>query len=292
MPSGYSSTAAGGALTSEEVAALLIEPLLAEAVTLRAGPRIFDTRGVPLLIPTIASLDLDDPWRSENTAIGEEDPVFGEVELLPSTLKSLKVIHRISNELARHAVTNIATVLSAALVTRVANALDAAFLTGTGAANTIVGIANATGVQVTTAVGTPTVDDLHDALGKAMGANARPSAWFMNPRDLVTLRKQKATDGQYIVQPDPTALGGFRLLGLPVYVTTQISGAGGVGTNESTIILADMSQVAVGRDLDISVVLLEERYADFDQIGIRVTARFDIAPLNAEGVVVLRGVTP
>jgi HK97 family phage major capsid protein len=75
-------------------------------------------------------------------------------------------------------------------------------------------------------------------------------------------------------------------------VTTQVSAAGGVGTNESTIILADMSQVTVGRDLDISVVLLEERYADFDQIGIRVTARFDIAPLNAEGVVVLRGVTP
>jgi HK97 family phage major capsid protein len=42
----------------------------------------------------------------------------------------------------------------------------------------------------------------------------------------------------------------------------------------------------------VTVTLLAERYGEFDQVGIRVTARFDIGLLNPEGVVVLDGVTP
>jgi HK97 family phage major capsid protein len=291
MASGLSTTAAGGALTQEEVAALLVEPLLADAVVLAAGPRVFVTSGDPLRIPKITALDLADPWRAENTLIAEADPTYGELVLLPSTLKSLKVIHRISNELARHSVTNIAAVLSAALVRRVANALDRAFLVGDGASDTVRGIVNQTGVQTMAAVGSPSVDDLHDAASLAMTANAKPSAWFMHPRDLTSLRKAKDSSGSYLVHPDPTQAGVFQLLGLPVYVSTQIPVNGGAGTNESKIILADMTQVAVGRDEDVSIALLAERYADFDQVGIRVTARFDIGLLNATGVVVLNGVT-
>lgn len=292
MASGYTQVTGGSTLVAEDVKALLIEPLLAESVMLAAGPRTFVGEGAPVLIPKIVALTLNDPWRSENTLIGETDPTYGEVELLPSSLKSLKVIHRISNELARNAVGDISSVLSAALVARVAGAIDGAMLVGDGATDTILGIANKTGVQVMAAVATPTVDELHDALGLAMAASAKPSAWFMNPRDLVTLRKVKSTSGEYIVHPDPTEAGVFRLLGLPVHVTTRIPKTGGVGANESTIILADMNQVAVGRDQDVSVTLLSERYADYDQVGIRVTARFDVALLNAEGIVVLRGVTP
>jgi len=66
---------------------------------------------------------------------------------------------------------------------------------------------------------------------------------------------------------------------------------GGVGTNESRIILADMKQVAVGRDQEINGTILTETFAHYDQMAIRITARFDIAPLNPEGVVVLNGVT-
>lgn len=292
MASGYATATRGAELTREEVAGLLVEPLLAEAVVLAAAPQVFASEGgVPLRIPKITALELTDAWRGENVQIAEEDPTYGELVLLPSSLKSLKVLHRISNELARHSVASIGDVLSRALVARVANALDRAFLTGDGTAGTILGIANQTGVQAMAAVGSPTVDDLHDAFGLALAASAKPSAWFMAPRSLTTLRKAKDTAGQYLIQPDPTEAGSYRLLGVPVHVTTQIATNGGVGTNESRIILADMSQVAVGRDQDVTVALLAETYADFDQVGIRVTARFDIGLLNAEGVVVLNGVT-
>ncbi len=297
MPSGYATATGGAELTREQVAQLLVEPLLAQAVVFAAGPRQFASQGgVPVRVPKIASFALNDPWRAENTAIAESDPTYGELTLLPSSLKSLKTLHRFSNELARHSVTNIATVLQDALVRRVANALDSAFLTGDGAANTVTGLANQTGVQTMAAVGTPVVDDLHDAEGKLLGANADPasSVWFMNPRDLVTLRKQRdgGTTGGYLVQPDPTEAGAYRLLGHRVFVSTQIPATGGVGTNESTILFVDMSQVAVARDQDISVTLLDQTYAANDQLALRVTARFDIGLLNAPAVVVLQGVTP
>ncbi len=74
MPSGYSTATAGAELVPEQVAALLIEPLLAEAVVLAASPVIFQANGAPLQIPKITALDLSDPWRAENTLINEADP--------------------------------------------------------------------------------------------------------------------------------------------------------------------------------------------------------------------------
>lgn len=297
MPSGFGTATQGAELTRPQVAELLVEPLLAAAVVLQAGPRIFDSAGgVPLRIPKIATWTLADPWRAENTAIAESDPAYGELVLLPSSLKSLKVIHRFSNELARHSVLGIANALQDALVRRIALALDGAFLVGAGTANTVLGLANQTGVQAMAAVGTPTVDDLYDAENLLMAANGDPATavWFMAPRDLTSLRKQRegAGTGAYLLQPSPTEAGRTTLLGHPVYVTTQIPTNGGAGTNESRIILADMQQVAVGRDMDPTVKLLEERYGDFDQLALRVTARWDIGLLNAAGVVVLTGVTP
>ncbi|MDQ3575476.1 MAG: phage major capsid protein, partial [Actinomycetota bacterium] len=151
-------------------------------------------------------------------------------------------------------------------------------------------------VQTTAAVGSPTVDKLYDAELKLLAANANPAtaAWFMAPRDLITLRKQRegAGTGAYLLQPSPTEAGRLTLLGHPVYPSTAIVTTGGAGTNESKIILADMAQVAVGIDAEPSFTILDQTYGDWDQVALRVVARLDIAPLNAAGVVVLNGVTP
>lgn len=286
MPSGITTVGSGSELTREQVVALLVEPLLAESVVLAAGPRIFTTSGgAPIKIPKIDVYNLGTGtgasatyWHGENQLITEADPTYAEVTLLPSTLKSVKVIHRFSNELARLAVVDIANALKAALVRRVALAVDRAFLIGEGTNNTPKGLTNMAGIQ-TLAYGTLEVDDIIDAVGLAMGANASPSVWFCHPTAFTTLSKQRetATSGQYLLQPDPTEAGVMRLRGLPVRVTTQIPAG--------TLLLVDMAQVAVGRDLDASVTLLSERYADFDQLALRVVARFDIAALNPQGIV-------
>lgn len=290
MAGSFATDSGGAVLTSEEVNSFIVEPLLAESVVLASNPRVFRTSGNPLRIPRLDSLDITSPFVAENAEIPAVDGVWGEVELLPSSLRGMKVLHRSSAELVRHAVGDVGNIMSAALVQRIALAADRAFLLGDGSTGQIRGLAAASGVQTMDAVGSLTLDDLHDAVGLSLAANAKASVWFLNPRDLIALRKVKSTSGEYILQPNPQDALGYTLLGLPVRVTTQIPANGGVGADESTIILADMQQVAVAIDQDLTVAILTETFAQFDQIGVRVTARMDVAPLNPAGIVVLKGV--
>jgi len=297
MPSGYSSDAIGGVLTPERVIPVLFQPLAARSVVMAATPpeRVFDAEGgAPVRVPRIASITLADPWRSENTLIAEVDPAYDELLLLPTSLKSLKVLHRLSNELARNSVGNVETLIGDAFIAAVAREVDRAFLTGDGAGNTITGLANESGIQVVSAVGTPTVDDLFDAEQLLMAANGDPvtAAWFMAPRSFTSLRKARAdgTTGAYLLQPDLSQPGRMTLLGHPVYVSTAIATDAGAGTNESLILLVDMAQIAIGRDLEPRLDVLKETYGDWDQVALRIVARMDIGALNAPAIVKLAGV--
>ena len=129
---------------------------------------------------------------------------------------------------------------------------------------------------------TTDADSLLDAIALASAAEVMPNRWFVNGTDFIALRKLKeATDSsKYLFgvrhsPPGPT----YRLFGIPVTVTNKLP--------EGTAVLADVSQVAVARDEAPSVTILSERYADYDQIGIRVVTRYDLGLLHPEAVIVL-----
>lgn len=293
-------TTNGASLTQEQVQKVLVQPLEKKSVFLAAVPsrNVFNSNGSPVRVPKLPS-PTSPEWIAENEQITEKNPQFDEITLLPSNMKSVKTITRFSNELARQSVVSLDQALRTRLVRDVAGTLDNALLNGEGTADgngnvTPTGITNYAGVQEMAAVGVPTLDDLHDAVGLALGAEVDPEGglrWVMNSRDFVNLRKIKDTQNRYQLTPDPTAPGKYVLLGYPVTITNRLPANGGVGTNESEIVLADFGQIAVARDLAPSVTVLSERYADFDQQALRVVTRYDAAPMNPEAVVVLRGVT-
>lgn len=286
----------GSALTTEQVKKILIQPLEKKSVFLAAVPtsNVFNSNGSPVRIPKLPDPTNPD-WIGENELITEEDATFNEISLLPSDMKSVKVITRFSNELARQAVVDVSQSLRVRLVRDVAAKVDDALLNSTGAGNTPVGIRKYAGVQSMTAIGKPDLDDLHDAVGLALGADVDPEGglrWVMNSRDFVGLRKVKDGQQRYQLQPDPTEPGKYLLLGYPVTVTNRMpKNLGASGANESEIVLADFSQIAVARDLAPSVTVLTERYADYDQQALRVVTRYDAGPMNPAAVVVLKGVT-
>ena len=154
-------------LTREQVQAILVQPLMAASVFLAAGPRIFDvTAAGPVRIPTLVGMTA--PSRvGENVLIPEVEADFGEVVLLDG-IKSLKSITRFSNELARSSIIALDAALRDRMVLDVASKLDAALIAGTGdvvagSRTTPLGILNYPGTQEITAVGVPSLDDLHDA---------------------------------------------------------------------------------------------------------------------------------
>lgn len=292
------STTSAPELTREQVQAILVQPLQAASVFLAAGPRIFDvTAAGPVRIPTMVGMDAPS-WVGENVLIPEVEAEFGEVRLLDGIL-SLKSLTRFSNELARSSIVALDAALRDRMVLDVAAKLDHALIAGdgdvvAGKRTTPLGIVNYAGTQEILAAGDPSLDVLLDAVGLLMAANVDPTRCrvFMRSDAFIAFRKLKDSSGKYLLQPDPTQDGVFRVLGLPVTITNRLPADGGVGLDESSIVLADMSKIAVARDLAPSVKLLDQTFAAFDQQAIRVVAHYDAAPLNPEAIVVVRGVTP
>lgn len=281
-----SSTTTAAALTAEQVSTILTKPLEQRSVFMAAGPTIFDTNGSPVRIPAMPASEQDAlTWVGENELIPEVDPEFGETELLPSTMKSVKTITRYSNELARQSIVSLDKVLQDRLVADVAGKLDAQFLSAEGdGITTPRGLFAYTGVQDVPVTGDFNVDTLLAAQGVALESNVDLNrlALFVRPGDLMALRGLKDADGRYLLQWDATEAGGYRVLGMNALVSAHVP--------EGRAAIADMSQIAVARDLAPTVKILTERYADYDQQAIRVVARYDAGPLNPAGIVTMSGI--
>lgn len=284
------STVTASELTAEQVATTLVQPLEAQSVFLAAGPRIVDTAG-PLRMPKMGG-PTSPQWHGENEQISEVNPTFDEISLLPSTMESIKTLTRFSNELARQSVVALDAALRSRLVTDVAATLDAQLLSAGGDGVTKPrGLFAYSGIQTLPVGGALTLDALLDAEGLALGANVNPSGlvWVMTSREFISLRKVKDTSGQYIIQPNVAAGAGYTLFGHRVIVTNRVPDSTG-GTPTGRAALVDFSQVVVARDVAPSVKILDQTFGDFDQQAIRVVARYDAAPVNAEAVVALTGI--
>ena len=280
------STENAAQLTAEQVSTILTKPLEQRSIFMAAGPTIFDTNGSPVRIPAMPASQQDElQWVGENELIPEVDPEFGETELLPSTMKSVKTITRYSNELARQSIVSLDKVLQDRLVADVAGKLDAQFLSAEGdGITTPRGLFAYEGVEDVAVSGEFNVDTLLAAQGVALEANVDLSrlALFVRPGDLMALRGLKDNDGRYLLQWDATEAGGYRILGMNALVSAHVP--------EGRAAIADMSQIAVARDLAPTVKILTERYADYDQQAIRVVARYDAGPLNPAGIVTMSGI--
>ena len=282
------STTTATELTREQVSTILTRPLEQQSVFLAAGPRIVDTDGSPVRLPAAPVSTVDElEWTGENELIPEVDPEFDEVTLLPSTMKSVKVITRYSNELARQSVVALDAALRDRLVSDVAAKIDGQLLSAEGdGITTPRGLFAYEGVQTVDVDGALTLDALMDGYGLALGANVDPSKLrlFLRPGDYMALRRIKDSTGRYLLQPDAST-GGIVVptLGATAHISTRIP--------EGRAALVDMGHIAVARDLAPSVKILTERYADYDQQAIRVVARYDAAPTEPAAVVTFGGIT-
>jgi HK97 family phage major capsid protein len=229
---------------------------------------------------------------AEGTQISDGDVAFDEVTLLPSTLKGLKVLVKLSNELIRTSVVGLDAVLRTRLVTDVANALDAGLWDGAGTSNTIKGILRQTGIGTGT-LDLTDADSLIDGIATAQGNKVNPTHWVMTSSSFAKLRKLKiaepgATSDQDFRQYlfDPTGIQGgtaFQLFGLPVIITDNIPAV----STKNRVALVDFSKVVVARDVNAEVKILDQTWGDYDSIGIRVVSRWDTALLQAKAVTLL-----
>lgn len=277
-------TSGNSTLIQSQVASLLVQPLEQASTFLAAGPVVLDSSS-PVRVPRIAN-GVTAGFVAEGEQITDGDVAFDEVTLLPSTLKGLKVLVKLSNELIRTSVVGLESVLQTRLVTDVANALDAALWDGTGSSNTIKGILRASGIATGT-LDLTDPDSLIDGLATAQGNKVSPTHWVMTSASFAAIRKIKvgASDKRYVIDPNTIQNGtDFRLLGLPVIITDNIPDLAG---SLARVGLVDFSKVVVARDVNAEVKILDQTWGDYDSIGIRVVSRWDTALLQPEAVTLL-----
>lgn len=271
------STTSANKLIQEQVSTMLVEPLEAASVVLAAGPTIFNS-SEPLRINTLTAFP-DAGWVGENELIPDDgEATFGEIKLMPSERKSIKRIIRVSNELIRQATTGVSNLLQTKLVKTVADTLDDALLKGDGSGNSVTGIIKQANITKTTLV-VKDPDSYLDALALAASKEVAPNRFIINGGDFFTLRKIKDTNGRYIMQGGPAENAPYTLFGVPVTVTNKMPAG--------KALLADTKEIAVVRDIDPQVTILNERYAEYDQVGIRVVTRYDLGLIRPEGVILM-----
>jgi HK97 family phage major capsid protein len=287
---GIEVTADNSTLIQSQVASLLVQPLEQASTFLAAGPVILDSSS-PVRIPRIAS-GVSAGFVAEGTDIGDGNVSFDEITALPSTLKGLKTLVKLSNELIRTSVVGLEAVLRTRLVTDVANALDAALWDGTGSSNTIKGILRQSGIGTGT-LDLTDPDSLIDGMATAQANKVSPTHWVMTSESWAALRKLKiANPGetsdqdfrQYLFDPNSIANGtAFRLFGLPVIISDNIPKV----STKARVALVDFSKVVVVRDVNAEVKILDQTFAVADSVGIRVVSRWDTALLQAKAVTLL-----
>lgn len=273
------STTTNPSLLAEQVSSLLVQPLEAASVVLGSGPRIFDTAS-ELRIPKLVSGSTPGFVGEGGLIPDTADIAFDEVRLMPNERKSIKTIMRFTSELVRQSVIGIDAVMKARLVKDVSDLLDDSLLQGAGTGDSITGITKQTGVT-TGELDVTDPDSLLDAIAALNAIEVTPNRWFLSGADFAALRKVKegTSSKRYLLEPDPSKQSGTTLFGIPATVTNKLPAG--------TAVLADMSTVAIARDTSPSVTVLNERYAEYDQVGLRVTCRYDLGLLHPEAVSVL-----
>lgn len=234
--------------------------------------------GAELTYPTVDDTGNTGSLIGENTAVTDLDVIVGNKSL--KAYKWTSRLVRVSNELLQDDEYNLDTELAALLGERIGRAQSPYLINGTGV-NEPEGIltnktANTTTVAgATTSLGTAGqaqdfLIDLELALEESYLENA---TYVLRRSTLGVIRKVRDADGRAIWQPSLQAGQPSTINGYPV-VTDPAMPAMAAGAK--SVIFGDLRAAYVWRNVNgVAVRRLNERYAEFDQVGFLGFARGD-----------------
>jgi len=270
----------GGYTVPEGFFGQLTESMLAWGGMRQARSFILRTAtGNTLPMPTVNDTGNSGALLAENTQDSEQDVTFAEISL--GAYKYTSKIIRVSKELLQDSAFDIAGYLAKAFGTRIGRITNLHYTTGDGSGKPN-GAVTASSVGVTGADGTPDYDhtylEMLDLKHSVDPAYRVASEWMFN--DTVLLKTKKLADSQNrplwnpsLTSNEPDRIDGDR------YIVNQDMAS--PATTAKIMLYGDFSQYVIRDVLDISIARLEERYADFHQVGFVAIMRTDADLLDA-----------
>jgi HK97 family phage major capsid protein len=229
---------------------------------------------------------------AENTQVTEQDVALGTASLdaYMYTSKMVRVSFQLLNDK-----TDFDTWLARKLGERVGRILNAHFTTGTGTAqpdgivtSATVGVTGTGSLATTGGVGyldaVNLLESLDPAYGNAQGGvgNGSGLTWMMHQTARRAFRRLLDTTGRPVWEPSIQVGVPDSLMGYPVRINNDMAT---VANNSKSILFGNIAQAYVGRIVnDLSLIRMNERFADFLQVAFLAYERADGTMQDANAV--------
>jgi len=235
--------------------------------------------GANLPIPTVNDTTNVGAILAENTAGSTQDVAFGQL-VLGSFKYSSKIV-LVSVELMQDNAINLASFLGEALGTRIGRITNTHFTVGTGAGAQPTGIVTASSLGKTGLTGQTTsviFDDLVDLEHSVDPAYRQGGRFMFHDKTLAALKKIKDTQGRPLFLPGLSVNAPDTILGYPYTINQDVAQ---MAANAKSILFGSLSKYIIRDVLGVTLLRLDERYAEFHQVAFLAFARFDGNLLNA-----------
>lgn len=258
-----------GFLNQLEASLLAFGGMREVATILRTG------EGNDLPIPTVSDHSNVGAILAENTQVAEQDVTFGQI-----TMKAYKYsskLIRVSAELLQDSAIDLESFIGGALGERVARILNTHFTSGDNSSKPQ-GISASGAGKTAAAVDAITFDELLDlqhSLDPAYRANAR---FMMHDTTFKLVRKLVDDQNRPIFMNDLSATSPGTLFGVPVVINQDVAT---VAASAKAVYYGDFSKYIIRDVQDFTLLRLEERYADYHQVGFVGFSRHDGRILDA-----------
>ncbi len=281
-------TAGGYTYPNEQFLAQLIKAV-DDLVLLRRLGTVHQVTGADTLgVPSLDNDPADSAWTTE-LLTGSLDSTmdFGKRELNPHPLaKRIKV----SNTLLERSALPIDQIVRERLAYKFGITEEKAFMTGTGAQQPLgVFTASALGISTGQDVSTDNsdtaiaADNLIECKYTLKGNYWERANWIFHRDAIKKIRKLKDGDGQYLWRPGLQSDSGDTILDVPVNSSEYAPNTFTTGLYVG--IIGDFSMYWIADALSYRVKVLEELYAETNQIGYITRAELDGMPVLEEAFV-------
>lgn len=254
-----------------------IAPVLAKATRFN----VKGTLKVPVWGKANTNHDITVAYQTEFTDITADSGMFTSVDLSGYLAGALTLIGK---SVANNADVDVVNFVINEMAKKIAQFLEGELLNGTvdkatGAlsTNTTLNAGSATAISA---------DNLIDLQAKIPTVYQADACWIMHPSTFTTLKKLKDATGQYLLQNDFTSAMPYRILGKPVYLSDNMPTIGSSSSNKA-VLYGDLSGLAVNFREDISIQILQEKYATMHAMGIVSWFEFDSKVIDHQKLAVL-----
>lgn len=265
----------GGYLVPEAYLTTIIDKLLNLSVVRRVSNviRTTSTTNIPLggNRPSFTEI-------AENGLYGDTDASFGQV-----VLNSYKLggIIKTSDELLRDSFVNVQAYLSKLIAESLDDIQETRFTTGTGTTMGTGFLVGGTLGKTTASATAVTLDEMIDFKYSLKAPYRARANFMMNSSTEAVLRKLKDTTGQYLWQPS-LQMGAPNIFdGHPILINEKMPS---IATGNKFAAFGDFSCFTIADRGSMEILRLNEKYADYGQVGWRVSQSYDCKVTQAEAI--------